>query len=61
MIRIHSNDLRLYSSILTNMGMDKAIVSAFAVLIAYMALAGRVGAFHIFVLSFFGVFFYGFN
>lgn len=30
-------------------------------LVAYMALAGRIGALHIFVLCFFGVFFYGFN
>ena len=30
-------------------------------LVAYMALAGRVGAFQVFILCFFGVFFYGFN
>ena len=30
-------------------------------LVAYMALAGRIGALHIFILCFFGVFFYGFN
>lgn len=61
MMRIHSNDYRLNSSYNTNMGMDSAIVCALAILIAYMALAGRIGAFHIFVMGFFGVFFYGFN
>ncbi len=30
-------------------------------LVAYMALAGRIGGFQVVVLCFFGVFFYGFN
>lgn len=41
--------------------MTAAIVCALAMLVAYMAVAGRVGAFHAVVLCFFGVFFYGFN
>lgn len=32
-----------------------------AMLVAYMALAGRIGGFQVVVLCFFGVFFYGFN
>ena len=32
-----------------------------SMLVAYMAMAGRIGGFHVFVLCFFGVFFYGFN
>lgn len=41
--------------------MTDAIVCALAMLVAYMALAGRVGGFHVVILCFFGVFFYGFN
>lgn len=43
------------------MGMTAAIVCALSMLVAYMALAGRIGGFHAVVLCFFGVFFYGFN
>jgi len=41
--------------------MTDAIICALSMLVAYMAVAGRVGGFHIVVLCFFGVFFYGFN
>jgi len=41
--------------------MTDAIVCALSMLVAYMAVAGRVGGFHVVVLCFFGVFFYGFN
>ena len=41
--------------------MTAAIVCALSMLVAYMALAGRIGGFHAVVLCFFGVFFYGFN
>lgn len=41
--------------------MTDALVCALAMLVAYMAVAGRVGGFHVIVLCFFGVFFYGFN
>jgi hypothetical protein len=41
--------------------MTEAIVCAMSMIVAYMALAGRIQGFHIFVLCFFGVFFYGFN
>ncbi len=60
-IRLNSNKWRLASSYITEVGMTEAIVCALAMLVAYMAVAGRVGAFHVFVLCFFGVFFYGFN
>lgn len=41
--------------------MTEAIICALSMLVAYMAIAGRVGAFQVFVLCFFGVFFYSFN
>lgn len=60
-IRLQSNNWRLNSSFNTDYGMTAAIVCALAMLIAYMAVAGRIGGFHAVVLCFFGVFFYGFN
>jgi hypothetical protein len=60
-IRIHSNDYRLASSYNSEVGMAEAVVCALSMLVAYMALAGRIGAFQVFILCFFGVFFYGFN
>lgn len=41
--------------------MTDALVCALAMLVAYMAVAGRVGGFHVIILCFFGVFFYGFS
>lgn len=41
--------------------MTDALVCALSMLVAYMALAGRVGGFQVIVLCFFGVFFYGWN
>lgn len=60
-IKLTSNDWRLNSSYNTEYGMTDALVCALSMLIAYMAVAGRVGGFHVVVLCFFGVFFYGFN
>jgi hypothetical protein len=61
LISLHANDTRLNSSYTSQYGMTDAIVCALSMLIAYMALAGRVGGFHVVILCFFGVFFYGFN
>jgi hypothetical protein len=61
LIRILSTDYRLNSSYNMNVGMTEAIGCAISILVAYMAVAGRVGGFHVFILSFFGVFFYSFN
>ena len=61
MIRLKTNLWRLNSSYITEMGMTEAIVCALSMLVAYMALAGRIGGFHIVIFCFFGVFFYGFN
>jgi hypothetical protein len=60
-IRILSGDYRLNSSFTTQVGMTDAIVCALSILVAYMAIAGRVGSFQVFFLCFFGVFFYSFN
>lgn len=60
-VRLHTNDWRLNSSYTTEVGLTEAIVCAFSMLVAYMAVAGRIGAFQVFVLCFFGVFFYEFN
>lgn len=60
-IRLQSNNWRLSSSYNTQVGMTSAIACALSILVAYMALAGRITPFHAVVLSFFGVFFYGFN
>lgn len=61
LIRLQSNNWRLNSSYNNQYGMTAAIVCALAMLVAYMAVAGRIGGFHAIVLCFFGVFFYGFN
>lgn len=61
LINILSTDYRLKSSITTQVGFADSIVCALAILIAYMAIAGRVGSFQVFNLCFFGVFFYSFN
>lgn len=61
LIRLTPNDWRLNSSYNTEYGMTDAIICALSMLVAYMAVAGRVGGFHVVVLCFFGVFFYGFN
>lgn len=60
-IRLQSNNWRLNSSYNTDYSMTSAIVCALAMIVAYMALAGRIGGFHVIVLCFFGVFFYGFS
>lgn len=60
-IKLTANDWRLNSSYNTEYGMTDALVCALSMLVAYMAVAGRVGGFHVVVLCFFGVFFYGFN
>ena len=41
--------------------MTDALCCALSMLVAYMAVAGRVSGFHTVVLCFFGVFFYGFS
>jgi hypothetical protein len=56
-----SGDYRLNSSYNTQVGFTEAIVCALSMLIAYMAIAGRVSSLQIFFLCFFGVFFYSFN
>jgi len=61
MLRLLSNDYRIFSSFNTNVGMTEAIVCAMSMLVAYMALAGRIAGFQVFILCFFGVFFYNFN
>jgi len=61
LIKLTSNDFRLNSSYNTEYGMTDALVCALAMLVAYMAVAGRVSGFHVIVLCFFGVFFYGWN
>ena len=61
MLRILSTDVRLNSSFNTNVGFTEAIVCALSMLVAYMALAGRIGSLQVFILCFFGVFFYSFN
>ena len=61
MISIMSGDYRLNSSYTTQVGFTEAIVCALSILIAYMAVAGRVSSLQIFILCFFGVFFYSFN
>jgi hypothetical protein len=61
LIKLTANDWRLNSSYNTEYGMTDALVCALAMLVAYMAVAGRVGGFQVVVLCFFGVFFYGFN
>jgi hypothetical protein len=43
------------------MGMTEAVVCSLSMLVAYQAVAGRISAFQVFVLCFFGVFFYAFN
>lgn len=60
-IRLQSNDWRLSGSYNTQVGMTGAIACALSILVAYMAVAGRITAFQAVVLCFFGVFFYGFN
>jgi len=59
LIKLTSNDWRLNSSFTTEYGMTDALCCALSMLVAYMAVAGRVGGFHVIVLCFFGVFFYG--
>lgn len=61
LIRIISTDHRLSTSVNLNVGMTEAICSALSMLIAYMAVAGRVSGLQVMVLCFFGVFFYSFN
>jgi hypothetical protein len=61
LITLTSYNWRLNNSLTLQYGMTDALVCALAMLVAYMAIAGRVGGFHIIVLCFFGVFFYGFN
>lgn len=60
-IRIHTNDWRLSNSYQSEMGMTEAVVCSLSMLVAYQAVAGRISAFQVFVLCFFGVFFYAFN
>ena len=68
MIRILSSDYRLDASngiigesYNSNVGMTEAIAAGIAMLIAYMAVAGRVNSLQVLVMSFFGIFFYSFN
>lgn len=60
-ISLLDNDYRLNTSFTSQYGMTDALVCALSMLVAYMAVAGRVGGFHVVILCFFGVFFYGFN
>ena len=60
-ISLLDNDYRLNSSYTSQYGMTDALVCALSMLVAYMAVAGRVGGFQVVILCFFGVFFYGFN
>ena len=41
--------------------MTEAIACAISILVAYMAVAGRIRGFHVLLLTFFGVFMYSFN
>ena len=61
LINILATDYRIFSSTTTQVGFADAVVCALSMLIAYMALAGRVGSFQVFNLCFFGVFLYSFN
>jgi hypothetical protein len=61
LIKLTTNTWRLNNSYTTEYGMTEALACALSMLIAYMAVAGRVGGFHVVILCFFGVFFYGFN
>lgn len=61
LIKLTANNWRLNSSYNTEYGMTDALVCALSMLVAYMAVAGRVGGFQVVALCFLGVFFYGFN